>query len=182
MKINRKCSFFIWYSVLYLDCDFIIQRNFVDFVTLYKLRGVYLCTMHNAQCTKDRIKNICKVKKVNMEQMLVDCSLGVNAIRQINDTKGMASFSLAKIADYLDCSVDYLLGRTDSPTVSGNYINSDNNVQAIRTGNGDMTIHAEKQLSKGIDPTTEEFIKIFCNLDFDDKFEVMQLLMEKRKK
>lgn len=67
--------------------------------------------MYNAQCTKDRIKNICKVKKVNMEQMLVDCSLGVNAIRQINDTKGMASFSLAKIADYLDCSVDYLLGR-----------------------------------------------------------------------
>lgn len=80
--------------------------------------------MYNAQCTKDRIKNICKVKKVNMEQMLVDCSLGVNAIRQINDTKGMASFSLAKIADYLDCSVDYLLGRTDNPTVSGNNISN----------------------------------------------------------
>lgn len=76
--------------------------------------------MYNAQCTKDRIKNICKVKKVNMEQMLVDCSLGVNAIRQINDTKGMASFSLAKIADYLDCSVDYLLGRTDNPEVTYN--------------------------------------------------------------
>ncbi len=78
--------------------------------------------MYNAQCTKDRIKNICKVKKVNMEQMLVDCSLGVNAIRQINDTKGMASFSLAKIADYLDCSVDYLLGRTDNPNISGTNI------------------------------------------------------------
>jgi hypothetical protein len=47
--------------------------------------------------------------------MLVDCELGANAIQQINDTKGMASFSLAKIADYLDCSVDYLLGRTDNP-------------------------------------------------------------------
>ena len=77
--------------------------------------------MYNAQCTKDRIKNICKVKKVNMEQMLIECSLGVNAIRQINDTKGMASFSLAKIADYLDCSVDYLLGRTDNPNISGTY-------------------------------------------------------------
>ena len=50
-----------------------------------------------------------------MESMLTECSLGINAIRQINDTKGMASFSLAKIADYLDCSVDYLLGRTDNP-------------------------------------------------------------------
>ena len=26
--------------------------------------------------------------------------------------------SLARIADYLDCSVDYLLGRTDNPEVN----------------------------------------------------------------
>ncbi len=71
--------------------------------------------MYIAQNTKDRIKSLCKIKKISMEAMLIDCSLGVNAIRQINDTKGMASFSLARIADYLDCSVDYLLGRTDNP-------------------------------------------------------------------
>ncbi|MCI8806164.1 MAG: helix-turn-helix transcriptional regulator [Clostridiales bacterium] len=71
--------------------------------------------MYIAQTTKDRIKKLCKENKVSMENMLFNCSLGVNAIRQINDTKGMASFSLAKIADYLDCSVDYLLGRTDNP-------------------------------------------------------------------
>lgn len=71
--------------------------------------------MYNAQTTKERIKELCKFKKIGMEQMLIDLSLGINAIRQINDTKGMASFSLAKIADYLDCSVDYLLGRTDNP-------------------------------------------------------------------
>ncbi len=69
--------------------------------------------MYNAQTTKKRIMDLCKNQSA--EQMLKDCSLGVNAIRQINDTKGMASFSLAKIADYLDCSVDYLLGRTDNP-------------------------------------------------------------------
>ena len=71
--------------------------------------------MYIAQKTKDRIKLICKTKKINANQMLEACSLGANAIQQINDTKGMASFSLAKIADYLDCSVDYLLGRTDNP-------------------------------------------------------------------
>ena len=73
--------------------------------------------MYTAQITKDRIKYLCKTKKINMEMMLIDCALGVNAIRQINDTKGMASYSLARIADYLDCSVDYLLGRTDNPEV-----------------------------------------------------------------
>lgn len=70
--------------------------------------------MYTAQTTKERIKMMCK--NTSIEQMLVDCSLGVNAVRQINDNKGMASFSLAKIADYLDCSVDYLLGRTNNPT------------------------------------------------------------------
>ena len=50
-----------------------------------------------------------------MEHMLTACNLGVNAIRQISDAKGMSSFALAKIADYLGCSVDYLLGRTDDP-------------------------------------------------------------------
>lgn len=74
--------------------------------------------MYCAQITKDRIKSECKNKKINMEKMLLECELGVNAIRQINDTKGMASFSLAKIADYLDCSVDYLLGRTDNPEIN----------------------------------------------------------------
>ena len=74
--------------------------------------------MYTAQTTKDKIKQLCKAKGVSMENMLAECSLGVNAIRQINDTKGMASFSLARIADYLDCSVDYLLGRTDNPEVN----------------------------------------------------------------
>ena len=127
----------------------------------------------------EKIKRRLKEFGITAEEMLSELGMGKRTLQNYKASMPKAD-NLAKIADYLDCSVDYLLGRTDSPTVSGNYINGDNNVQAIRTGNGDMTIHAEKQLSKGIDPTTEEFIKIFCNLDFDDKFEVMQLLMQKR--
>lgn len=74
--------------------------------------------MYNSSETKNRIKTICKAKKVNMGTLLTECDLGVNAIRQINDKKGMASYSLARIADYLDCSVDYLLGRTDNPEIN----------------------------------------------------------------
>ena len=73
--------------------------------------------MYTAQITKDRIKLLCKIKKVNLEDLQEECGLGINAVRQINDTKGMASFSLAKIADYLGCSVDYLLGRTDVSSI-----------------------------------------------------------------
>ncbi len=73
--------------------------------------------MYCAQIIKDRIKNLCKLQNISMKQMLSDCSLGANSIQQINDLKGMASFSLAKIADYLDCSVDYLLGRVETPAI-----------------------------------------------------------------
>ncbi len=74
--------------------------------------------MYNAQETKNRIKELCKSQKINMETLLINCDLGVNAIRQINDKKGMSSYSLARIADYLNCSVDYLLGRTDNPEIN----------------------------------------------------------------
>lgn len=74
--------------------------------------------MYDAQITQDRIKNLCKNKHIHIGKMLLGCNLGVNAIRQINNAKGMSSFSLARIADYLDCSVDYLLGRTDNPDIN----------------------------------------------------------------
>lgn len=136
--------------------------------------------MDNTQVA-NRIKELCKLNGSSVSKMLEVCNIRKSLIYDLEKRNASPSIEvIGQIADYLNCSVDYLLGRTDSPTVSGNYINGDNNVQAIRTGNGDMTIHAEKQLSKGIDPTTEEFIKIFCDLDFDDKFEVMQLLMQKR--
>jgi transcriptional regulator len=33
-------------------------------------------------------------------------------------TSEISSSNLARIADYLDCSVDYLLGRTENPEVN----------------------------------------------------------------
>lgn len=35
-----------------------------------------------------------------------------------NPTSEISSKNLVKLADYLDCSVDYLLGRTDKPEVN----------------------------------------------------------------
>lgn len=78
--------------------------------------------MYNMHKTKDRIKDLCKSKNIKMETLLTDCGLGINAIRQINEKKGMGSYSLARIADYLSCSVDYLLGRTDEPSTISNVI------------------------------------------------------------
>ena len=73
--------------------------------------------MYTAQNLVNNIKYIAKKKNILIRDILKDCGLSVNAINTISDKKGLSSFSLAKIADYLDCSVDYLLGRTDTPQV-----------------------------------------------------------------
>ena len=70
--------------------------------------------MYNAQDVTKRIKSKAKEKSITLKEMLSSLELGINALQNVSD-KGIASFSLAKIADYLDCSVDYLLGRTTDP-------------------------------------------------------------------
>lgn len=71
--------------------------------------------MYSAADIVSRIKQQAKTQDVRLRDMLVACEMGINGLSQISDKKGLSSTSLARIADYLDCSVDYLLGRTDNP-------------------------------------------------------------------
>ena len=49
---------------------------------------------------------------------LNSCIKNEDILRQKSDKKGISCFSLARIADYLDVPVDYLIGRTDKPEVN----------------------------------------------------------------
>lgn len=71
--------------------------------------------MYNSDVLVSRIKSEAKLQKIKLKELLESCDLGINTLSQLSDKKGLSSISLAKIADYLDCSVDYLLGRTDNP-------------------------------------------------------------------
>lgn len=71
--------------------------------------------MYNSHNLAIRIKSVAKIKKKVIKDMLVACELGSNTMSAMYHGKSIAFDSLAKIADYLDCSVDYLLGRTDDP-------------------------------------------------------------------
>ncbi len=74
--------------------------------------------MYNAQLSADRIKKALIDLKKTGKQMAIDCELGINVMSNIRrgDVKSIETFY--KIAEYLDCSVDYLLGRTDNPDVN----------------------------------------------------------------
>lgn len=70
--------------------------------------------MYYSQEVSERIRKIANQKGVAIREILDACELNINTISKKTES-GMASFSLAKIADYLDCSVDYLLCRTENP-------------------------------------------------------------------
>ncbi|MBE5800000.1 MAG: XRE family transcriptional regulator [Clostridiales bacterium] len=74
--------------------------------------------MYTAWGLTARIKTRAKERKQQTGEILKICDLNPNTLCQMTDKKGMSSFSLAKIADELDCSVDYLLGRTDNPEIN----------------------------------------------------------------
>ncbi len=57
----------------------------------------------------------------------------------------MGAFSLAKIADYLGVSVDYLLGRTDNPNLGA--VNGDTSVKIQDSGDNDELLNLIKSLS-----------------------------------
>ena len=59
-----------------------------------------------------RIKGLAKEKEITIKDMLIEIKLNKNSINTLSNGSMIQCDSLAKIADYLDCSVDFLLGRT----------------------------------------------------------------------
>ena len=74
--------------------------------------------MNNAY-TAARIKAVCKEKGITISTLLQACGIRKSLIYDMEKRDGTPSTEIIeKIADYLDCSVDYLLGRTDNPAVN----------------------------------------------------------------
>ncbi len=74
--------------------------------------------MYNSQKIAERIKLRAKQQNISVNQLLLNCKLGKNTVAKIANGTDILTLNFAKIADYLDCSVDYLLGRTDIPEIN----------------------------------------------------------------
>lgn len=73
--------------------------------------------MYNSNNVAERIKELSAAKGIPVKRLLIDTGLGKNTMSNFKTSMPKAD-NLAKIADYLDCSVDYLLGRTDNPKIN----------------------------------------------------------------
>lgn len=91
--------------------------------------------MNNAQLA-EIIKELCKSRGTSVSKMLSECGIRKSLIYDLEKRDWTPSISVAEqIANYFNCSVDYLLGRTDNPNVSGNNIIQSSNVINGNNGN-----------------------------------------------
>ena len=128
--------------------------------------------MYNAQITIDRIQNLIKSRKLVQKTVLEDCGLNENTLKRMNDSRGMSSFNLAKIADYLDVSVDYLLGRTDEPEIHG--ISNVISIGGNNAGSLSNSINIGKASTEDID----EIVEMLKELTLTQRSKVVLMIDE----
>lgn len=74
--------------------------------------------MYESAKVAETIKSRSKTIGIQLKDMLLDLHLNKNTLSNMYNGSMLKGDSLARIADYLDCSVDYLLGRTNNPKVN----------------------------------------------------------------
>ena len=70
--------------------------------------------MYESSIIAENIKKTAKASNIQLKDMLLDLSLNKNTLSNMYNGSMLKGDSLARIADYLDVSVDYLLGREPS--------------------------------------------------------------------
>lgn len=74
--------------------------------------------MYNLQVNIDRISALAKSKGLSINQMLKNAELSTTILDNMKRGRLPSVDKIQSIAEYFDCSVDYLLGRTDNPEVN----------------------------------------------------------------
>ena len=69
--------------------------------------------MYDPPKIAERIKITARSKHIRVGDLFATVGLSKNTLHNMNNNSMLSTDSLAYIADYLDCSVDYLLGRTE---------------------------------------------------------------------
>lgn len=72
--------------------------------------------MYNSYKVAERIKETAKTKGIALGILFQDCDLSKNTLSTMQSREFLPRLeTISKISDRLDCSVDYLIGRTENP-------------------------------------------------------------------
>ncbi len=133
--------------------------------------------MYNLQLNIDRIVSLTQSKDLSINKMLKNAGLAPSIIDNMKRGRLPSIDKIYDIADYFDCSVDYLLGRTDNPNkqkssndFSGSSITNSN----IANNSANITIKNENNLTD----EESELINIYRTLNVKKRHQVLDLVFK----
>lgn len=135
--------------------------------------------MENTQIIAERIKIQAKDKGISVKKLLEKCGLGVNTVNKMANGTDIVSQNLLKIAEELECSVDYLCGRTDSPLIGENQI-STGDIKGNHNANMNIR-YAPKKENKDSNDIMTQFMEAFSDLPFENKVAALNFILEMKK-
>lgn len=134
--------------------------------------------MSNAQVAT-RIKEICKVRGSSISKMLEVCSIRKSFIYDLEKRNASPSIEIiGQIADYLDCSVDYLLGRTDSPEIAGGIHISSGNGNVIAGGDANNITISNGSQKPDKDKEDMELMELIKSLPLKKRVKIISMIYE----
>ena len=138
--------------------------------------------MYETTRIAENIKTLAKSKDIQLKTMLQELALNKNVLSSLYNGSMIKADGLAKIADYLECSVDYLLGRTDNPNITNSISNTNTTVNGTQANVINSNNYNQETVAEQTDEMTAELVKAFRTLSFRDRLDVINLVLEKSNK
>ena len=133
--------------------------------------------MQNSQATAEKIKFLAKKQGISISKLLSDCKLNKNAIYTMQ-TEGYFPRieAISKIADYLNCSIDDLVGRSNNQSINTGDITNNSGI----IGNNNNNIYKSSELSV----QEQDILRIYRSSDGKTQMEIMNFIynIEEKKK
>lgn len=124
---------------------------------------------------------LCKKRNISITSLIENCNLSKGFIYEMEKRNKTPSVDkIEAIANYLDCSVDYLLGRTNNPNIqvsSSDFSGSTITNSTVGTNSANITVH--NNLSK-YEPSAQatELLRVFESLNVRDQTKLLSIAFE----
>jgi DNA-binding Xre family transcriptional regulator len=92
----------------------LFEHQLMNFVRIHKMTTENL---YDSIALAENIKIQAKARNIQLKDMYAELGMSKGVLSNLRTGRMIAADSLARIADYLDCSMDFLMGRTVDPAV-----------------------------------------------------------------
>ena len=107
-------TFVLYKCIIIHQCFKLFEHQLMDFVRIHKMTTENL---YDSIALAENIKIQAKARNIQLKDMYAELGMSKGVLSNLRTGRMIAADSLARIADYLDCSMDFLMGRTVDPAV-----------------------------------------------------------------